>query len=756
MAEKTKLDLAREVLAKRYGVGATIQGTEILNVERLSTGSLGLDVATGGGYGRGRIVEIYAPESTGKTTLAIHAMIEAQKIGGTVAFVDAEHCLSGDMLVYNPTKNTNISCKELYNKGEEFDVLSYKNGGFVPQKAIIKKTGVKDLLKISLSTGAHLKITHNHEVLTQEGYKKVESLVVGDVMYSPYEIPRNGGQGEEDLDLFFLLGFYLGDGTRLSDSTVTPNIANIDEKTLAYIGTIVGKYGCTLKKDGEYNYRITNSCPTLYDFNVKDILAKFNAGWSLKELTNYLKVTHATIRRLLLRNGVKKDYDFRKHASEIRSKKRSPYNEISEKTTKLEYTNPITAFLRGYDECLLPHKNLTTPPLKNSDQVRYFLAGLIVADGTVVDVDKNHRASLSISTSSRNFAKDIQSLLLQFAIESAVTDNYKEGYDTNYKVTINGVNNLTKLHTFIPLISYKKDRLEKALSSVGSLSRSTIADNLKQLEIVEIEKLPHQEEVFDISVKNNNYEHQNFICENVVVHNCFDKNYAAAVGLEIEKLIISQPDSGEQALEIASTLIETGMVTLLVVDSVAALTPQAEIDGEMGESKMGLHARLMSQALRKLTASISRTNTVVIFINQLREKIGVVYGSNEITTGGNALKFYASQRIDLRKKAGHKNDDGHLIDNLVTAKVVKNKLASPFRTCEFDLVYGKGISRESEVCKLGVEGGFIKKAGSWYSYGEVKLGQGESAVKQLLEDNPELSLEIENKIRVSQGLPTVK
>jgi len=225
----------------------------------------------------------------------------------------------------------------------------------------------------------------------------------------------------------------------------------------------------------------------------------------------------------------------------------------------------------------------------------------------------------------------------------------------------------------------------------------------------------------------------------------FDRFYAEKLGVDIENLLISQPDNGEQALEIADQLIRSSAVDLVVVDSVAALTPKAEIEGEMGENKVGLQARLMSQALRKLTASISKTNTCCIFINQLREKIGVMFGNPETTTGGNALKFYASIRLDIRRVSQLK-DGEDVVGSSTRVKVVKNKVAPPFRKAEFDIMYGEGISKVGEIVDLGVEMGVIKKSGSWFSYGETKLGQGREAVKDLIRDNPELSDELEKKI----------
>ncbi|MBL30313.1 MAG: recombinase RecA [Flavobacteriaceae bacterium] len=226
----------------------------------------------------------------------------------------------------------------------------------------------------------------------------------------------------------------------------------------------------------------------------------------------------------------------------------------------------------------------------------------------------------------------------------------------------------------------------------------------------------------------------------------FDRFYAEKLGVDINELIISQPDHGEQALEIADNLIRSGAVDAVVIDSVAALTPKSEIEGEMGDSKMGLHARLMSQALRKLTGSISKTNCTVFFINQLREKIGVMFGNPETTTGGNALKFYASVRLDIRRSTQIKNTEAEVMGNKTRVKVVKNKVAPPFKTTEFDILYGEGISKIGEIIDLGVNYEIISKSGSWFSYGENRLGQGRDSVKALLADNPDLMDEIELKI----------
>jgi len=241
-------------------------------------------------------------------------------------------------------------------------------------------------------------------------------------------------------------------------------------------------------------------------------------------------------------------------------------------------------------------------------------------------------------------------------------------------------------------------------------------------------------------------QRQGGIAAFIDAEHAFDQFYAKNLGVDTENLLISQPDNGEQALEIADNLIRSGAIDLIVIDSVAALTPKAEIEGDMGDSRMGLQARLMSQALRKLTGTISRTGCTCIFINQLREKIGVMFGNPETTTGGNALKFYSSVRIDIRRSSQIKNGE-EVIGNRTKVKIVKNKVAPPFRRAEFDIMYGTGISRSGEIIDMGVELGVINKSGSWFSYGETKLGQGRDGVKSLIEDNPELMDELEEKIK---------
>jgi recombination protein RecA len=242
------------------------------------------------------------------------------------------------------------------------------------------------------------------------------------------------------------------------------------------------------------------------------------------------------------------------------------------------------------------------------------------------------------------------------------------------------------------------------------------------------------------------------VCAFIDAEHALDTQYAQKLGVNLQELLISQPDTGEQALEIVDALVRSGSVDLIVVDSVAALTPKAELEGEMGDSLPGLQARLMSQALRKLTATINKTNTMVIFINQIRMKIGVMFGNPETTTGGNALKFYASVRLDIRRTGSIKKGD-EVIGSETKVKIVKNKVAPPFKTAEFDILYGEGISREGEIIDMGVEARILDKSGAWYAYNGEKIGQGKDNAREFLRENPDIAIEVENKVREAMGVP---
>lgn len=741
----TNLQNTIKNIEKRFGKEA-IAGTSS-DVEFVSSGVMSLDLALGGGFPKGRIVEVYGAESSSKSTLALTLASQVQKLGKAVGYIDMEHCLSGNMSVYIPSMGINKRCIDLYYEKSEFDVLSYVDGTFKQQKATIKKTGKKEVFELKLKYGSKLELTENHEVLTSNGYKRVSDLKCGDILFQPTEIPNLTNERDllfnNDLDLFFLLGFYLGDGVNLNSSS-TPVISKKDKETLNFIDKIVNRYGCELnsEKNG-INHRI--SCKIKRKYEIKDMVKLFKSGFTIKELSDKYNISKCTLKNYLIEGGVPEDYNFRKHASSLRNKKRE-YANLEKENIQKDYINEITEFLSQFDDCFLKHDNIKIPANLSLDELRYFLAGFICADGTVVDTDNQNRASLSITTSSSQMIKDLQMALLKFGIVGNLSLSKKDGYNDCYMITINGLGNFKLVNKYIPLISYKKDRVDKALKSVSSLNRNIIMGGLRMTPIKSINSIGYID-VFDISVKNDMYENQNFICENIIIHNCFDPYYASNLGVNLDDdmWIMSQSDSGEDGLEIVRELVRCEDIGLVVIDSVPALIPKAVLQGEAGDAKIGLLARLLSQTLPTILKDAQKNETIVLFINQIRQKIGVFYGPTTTTPGGEALKFYSSQRIEL-SKAGQNKDGDEITSSKIRFKVQKNKVAPPFKKAEVNVLFGEGYDILGETIDLGVDFSIIDKKGSWFSYGETKLGQGKDSVKEILKDNPELFEEIKEKV----------
>ena len=733
------LNKALDNILKKHGKGSVLQGDEKVEYERIPTGSLGLDIITGGGYPIGRFVEVYAPESSGKTTVAIHGMIQAQKKypNKRVAIIDAEHAFDRDyaeglglkmdeVLIVQPDciweEEMVMNNYGVYHPLKKYEQISNitSNGSMVTASINNGKSenDIGYLVRKSIKNGFNIRTgffefiaSSEHRVKTFNGYKKVKDLIPKkdsmEVIYK-HDYFRNfdvKSTHRLSRDLAFLLGCFIGDGNY---NRPNPRFYGIDDVLNQKILKIISENFKNTKweKEDKYTFRFSK---------------KENLDNSLCDLKLFLD-------EYLGRVSKKNKY--------------------------------------------IPHQIFS----QSEDIIKSFIAGLIMTDGSV------SKSNITFSNYSKNIIMDFSSILNHFAVPHYINKKNKNG-KIGYEVCINNKEGIEFFKEEVFLISYKKDKLDEIdLSKKESFVRfpkemweiiyseirkqnmtivefsnifhnkqskkiyfnknrgisnehlikindilksellqSYIDSDVRYVSLKEIVDMNEDYYMNDIHVETNN----NFICNGNVVHNC-----------------------GEQGLDIAADLIESGEISMMVIDSIAALTPKKEIDGDIGDSVLGLHARLMSQACRVLTSKANKSKTVVYWTNQLREKIGVMFGSPETTPGGNAMKFYASIRIDLRKKKGTDIDnDGDVINSKVTAKTVKNKTFPPFRSCEFDIIFGEGIDLVSELLYYGEKAGIIKKSGSWYSYDDVKLGQGSQSVKSLMRDNPEMMEEIENKIK---------
>lgn len=740
---KKKLEEPNDVLSsleKKYGVGRI--NPESLTI--VSTGSLRLNQEMKvGGTAVGKIVELFGMESSGKSTIVLHQIAEYQKAfpNKKAALIDFEHCLTGDSLVYVPMLGKNVTCNELENLAE-FNVLSKISNKMIPQNAVIKKLGKRDITQIITEKGIELKLTENHKVLTDKGYKEVRDLTVQDYLIKPTSI-NNDQVGTKrlnnDNDLYFLLGFYMGDGLNLSNYS-TPNFAGIDDNLINYIKDIVSRYDCTVKKQGKYNWRISSTLKTNWAINNDELKKLFLSGYTLKELGHHFNLSPETIRRRLIQeNIVSNDYDFRKHASSLRNKKRK---KLSTKTSldKIFCPNKITDFLRRFEEIFLSHHEISIPTNLTLDQLKQFISGYIMADGYVIDYNKQKKLHLLISSTSKRMLRDLETSFLKFGITSRLEKiKEKNSNIPGYRLVVSGLTNLSKINNEFNLISYKKERLQ-VLIEKGKQNKE---NNLfEELQIKKINRNYSNETVYDISVQNSEFDYQNFLCENVIVHNSFDKDYAEAIGVDVENLLLYQPTTMEDGYDLVLALIEKDLISCAVIDSQSAGIPKAVLAGEMGDATIGLQARLNSKFCLKVKGLLSIHKTTLFIISQLRDNIGGFGGGDtKTTTGGHAFKFYS----DVRWKIWKMNDKVNEL-NKTTIDVVKSKIGKPYGSAKINILWGIGFDKIGEVIEYAEEYDIVKRAGSWYSYGEDKLGQGLDNVRQLMRDNPELFEEIQRKV----------
>ncbi len=686
------LEVALAQIERQFGRGAIMRLGDDTRapVEIIPTGSISLDVALGiGGFPRGRIVEIYGPESSGK-------------------------CLTADTYVWSDRGLETIaelferagqkaSCTSRVTDVRDRYIFLVNEQGVLESVVGLTHNDRKPVLKLTLRSGRTISVTHNHplRVMNERGFivwREAGKIRTGDSIVSAL---FGGGEawGDQGLseDEAVMLGYLVAEGTLSSRDAIYFTNWN-SEVSSEYTRIVEGLFGVKVKN---------------YD-----------------------------------------DKEFHIHDAELRRLFAEKYG--------LDY---VKAVEKKIPACVRTagHK-----------AQRAFLAALFEGDGWI-----DPTSTIGLETASEELARQVQLLLYGFGIPAAVSSKYNPAYERDYwTVTVNP----SVAHRFLKEIGFRSER-----------RRRQVAENFRESPRgPQYENIPHPsapeasltyEEVtaiedaglqptFDVVMRDTH----SFLANGVLSHNtsvalhavanaqkaggiaafidaehALDPDYAKKLGVDTDALLVSQPDTGEQALEIADMLIRSGAIDIIVVDSVAALVPRAEIEGEMGDSHVGLQARLMSQALRKIAGALNQTKTTAIFINQLREKIGVMFGSPETTTGGKALKFYASIRLDIRRIETLK-DGTDAVGNRTRVKVVKNKLSPPFKVAEFDILYGIGISREGGLIDLGVEQGIVRKSGAWYTYDGDQLGQGKENARNFLRDNPDLANEVEKKIKEKLGV----
>ena len=730
--ESLKAALAR-ISKVHETVVSQIKEMDVKEVEVISSGSYSIDHALGrGGFPRGTIAEIFGKPSGGKTTLSLLAIAEAQKLGGNAAFIDVEHCLTGDSLVYLADYGNHGRIEDLVDK--DIKVLSLSSKGKpIIQNAIVKYAGDKEVYEIKAKYGRVLKATGNHRVLTSEGYKLVSDLRLDDILVGFSNIPQVNNSDKlsrKEKNLYRLLGYHLGDG-----SMGQVDIANIDPIIIEDLQKIAKENDCHIN---HYKYNLSFHSNNSDRLNIpkKELEELFlQQHLYVKDIARIYNCSEPSVKQRLLEFKIVSDKD----DLLVRSNKMKYTNYeclVASKNIEQWHPNSLHRFLSKFESFFLPSKQRYIPNNLKQEQLRQVLSGLFMTDGTVISIEYHNRCSLSFSTSSRRLAYDIQASLLKFGITSSVGFSRKEKYDLNYQVNVNGVENFIKFYQNIPTISYKHDRIKKAILKVTPLERRQILDNTMLFPIKSIIKLKGKQPVYDLSVNNPLDYEQNFFCEGLIVHNSLDLDWAAKLGVKTDDLIVTQPDSGEQALQIVEELVQTGQVGIIVVDSVAGLIPRSELEAELGQQNMAAQARLLSQALRRLVPVVGKSRSVLLFINQVRDGLNP-YGPKEVTPGGNALKFYSSLRLSVKKVSGSeiKGSEGEPLGHQVEASIVKNKTAAPGKKATFTLRFLEGVDRVEEIVNLGITLGIVEQAGPTYKYDGVSYRGKEKIVEAFRADD---------------------
>jgi recombination protein RecA len=679
-------------------------------IERFPSGSPELDRALGGGWPRGRFIELMGPEAGGKTILCLHGIAEFQKYlpDEDIALVDTEHCLAQDTLVYDAEAMAYRPIQELCEL-KEFFVSSWVNGKMIKQKAKASISGERPVYLIRCSHGRSIRLTDNHRVLTQDGYRDVASLKDGDTMFTPFSVPSLAGNSADNKDLYKVLGYHIGDGT-IGKS----EISTIDFAVVRDLEEIAAKYDCSVTFKGTMA-RFRKNNLKFYDISRESLTEMFDSGLLIEEAALLCECSAETLSRRIKEYGLDKLYNFKKMAALARNNR-----DTDTKKAKSDYhgglKSKIYEFLSGF-ACFHEYSGDRRLPGGLSDcQLSLVLAGMFMADGCVINPEKQHRCAVYYSTTSRNLAMDVQAVLQRFGIFSSLGEYQKprdDGngfYDKSYGVWIHGHHDVKKFSEVVCLSGYKHDYLMASVNSVNPATSVGIArkrgKGLIGLEVLSVEGAG-KAVTYDVSVVNPNNDEQNFLAEGLIVHNSFDEKYAKAIGVDTDLVLVNQPESGEEALNVVRKLVHNN-VGLIIVDSVAALVPQAELDGDIGDVHVAQQARLMSQAMRMLCAEAGSRKVTIFWTNQMRDKIGTFYGEKTTTPGGRALRHYASVRVSISPIARIK-DGEEVVGTKVRADVKKNKVAAPFKKAEFYISFGTGIDRVAALCDEAIARKVVKK-----------------------------------------------
>lgn len=729
--KKKLLAAATTKLKKAYGDNVILDPEAKTSYKVISSGSMLFDQATGvGGIVLGKVYEIYGAEAVGKSTWCFSACAQAQKAypDKMILYIDIEQaCITGDSLVYLPDLNTNKKIENLVGQ-EPFNVMSItKDKNLINRQAIAVSKGYRPVYKLLGSKGFSIKATEDHKILTKEGFKELKDISKDDIIYTPkyttnYIEKESFSISLEEQAKYRLLGLWIGDGT-----VKQPTISCVDNLIEQDLQEMAKLFNCRLRRDF-YSLWFT-SLEEDRSLNVEPELLKelfINQNKTLSECAYYFNSCSATIKKLLFKYKlVDENYDFRFHSMSKRIQRSSSYETSDLILTP--FKNAVTSFLSQF-ECFKEYsKERFIPENLTRDQLRQVLAGIYLADGCTVNSDNQKRTLAFYATSSYNLAIDLQTSLLSFGITSRISVNLKKKedntyYDPCYNVTFTGVDNFKNFLKYIPIYGYKKERMEKAVEEVLSVDKNTIDNDLIELKVKSVEYVGI-EKVYDISLLDpslDDYE-KNFIANNLVIHNC-NLPYLQSFGVDIspDKFIFCQPSSAEEALTIMEEYVNTSLFSLAIYDSVGASLTLDQLEKGIDQATMGSLAKKMSVGLNKLKNSANTTETALVFVNQVYDKIGTfsAYGTPTETKGGKALKYTASARIQLAKRDLIASEDNKEIisGQVLSFKFVKNKLGQPYQKGETILYFGKGFDEFSEVTDLAIKFDYIHRGGAWFSF----------------------------------------